>query len=114
MKDVVEYRIPKVISLFEPILIYVAEYKGISMSDFSLSKVISFYETGVRSPFGAGLVEFGFPVDTVRAIESKFYELISKDAMEGKTFYFSNKEKIHTLLDDYEKLLIEEAVKSIF
>ena len=114
MRDVVEYRIPKALSLFEPLFVYAAEYKGISMSDFSLSKVISFYETGVRSSFGSGLVEFGFPVDTVRAIESKFNELISKDAMEGKTFYFSNKEKIHTLLDNYEKILIEEAVKSIF
>ncbi|MDY0247630.1 MAG: helicase-related protein [Methanosarcina mazei] len=113
MRDIVEYRIPKAISLFEPIFIYVAENKGASMSDFSLSKVIGFYETGVRSPFGAGLVEFGFPVDTIRKIESKFKELISMGVIEGKAFYLSKMEGIHALLDDYEKLLIVEAVKSI-
>lgn len=113
LKDIVEHKIPKVISLFECVFLYAAEKKKLSVSGFSLSKVTRFYETGVRSPFGEELAEFGFPTDTIRKIEKRFTKLLTLDISQAKTFYFRNKEAILNLLDNYEKHLIEKAVDSM-
>ncbi len=110
MRDIVEYEIPRALSLFESIFAYVAELKEYSTAELGLSKVISYFETGVKSPFGSSLMEYGFPVDTVRKIELKFSDLIRMDAMEGKEYYRRNESEINELLDDYEKQLIDEAI----
>ena len=68
---------------------------------------------GVRSPFGEELVEFGFPTDTIRKIEERYYGLLSIDIRQAKDFYLRNKDAINSLLDNYEKRLIEKAVESI-
>lgn len=111
LKDIIEHKIPKAISLFECIYLYAAEQKG--LSGFSLSKVTRFYETGVRSAFGEELFEFGFPTDTIRRIEGRFSELLSLDISQSKNFYLRRKDAIHFLLDSYEKYLIEKAVESM-
>ena len=111
LKDIIEHKIPKAISLFECIFLYAAEQKG--FSGFNLSKVIRFYETGVRSAFGEELVEFGFPTDTIRKIEGRFSELLSLDISQSKNFYLRHKDTMHLLLDSYEKNLIEKAVESM-
>lgn len=113
LKDIIEYKIPKAISLFECIFSYAAEQKGFSISGFSLSKVTRFYETGVRSAFGEELVEFGFPTGTIRNIEGRFSQLLSLDINESKKFYLRHKDTVHLLLDSYEKNLIEKAVESM-
>lgn len=113
LKDVIEHKIPKAISLFECIFVYAAEQKGYSMTGFSLSKVTRFFETGVRSPFGEELVEFGFPTDTVRKIEEQYPKLISLDFDQCKVFYSQNRDGILRLLDNYEKRLIEKAVEGM-
>jgi len=113
LKDVIEHKIPKAISLFECIFVYAAEKKGYSMTGFSLSKATRFYETGVRSSFGEELIEFGFPTDTVRKIEGKYPQLLSLDISQAKNFYLVHKDAIYSLLDNYEKRLIASAVESM-
>lgn len=113
MRTEIEYKIPRALSLFESIFIFVAERRGYSMSEFSLSRIINLFETGVESAFGVGLVEYGFPVDVIRKIEFRFEEFIFMDALEGKRHYLTLEDEIDSLLDDYEKLLIKKAVESI-
>ncbi|MPN24305.1 hypothetical protein SDC9_171701 [bioreactor metagenome] len=99
--------------MFESIFSFAAEKKGFNISGFSLSKVTRFYETGVRSAFGEELAEFGFPTNTIREIEKHFPQLLDFDIGQSKTFYFQNKGNVYTLLDSYEKHLIQQAVESM-
>lgn len=58
-KEIIEHKIPKLLALFESIFVYAASLRKIPLNAFSLSKVVRFYETGVKSYFGEQLVEFG-------------------------------------------------------
>jgi hypothetical protein len=111
-KDIIEHKIPKMLALFESIFTYAAELKRISLNNFSLSKVIRFYETGVRSYFGEQLVEFGFPIDAIRRIEDKYPQLLALGRAEVKEYVINRKQNIDSLLDEYEKKLLNRALKS--
>ena len=43
-----------------------------NMDYFNLSSVIRFFELGITTELGLFLVEFGFPADTIRALENKY------------------------------------------
>lgn len=108
MKDIVEHKIPKMLSLFESIIVFAATLKGYDMSMFSLSKVKRYYETGVKSAFGEQLIEFGYPIDAIRRIENK-YEFIMYLTFE-KTIDFirGNIQEVLKLLDSYEQSLLRK------
>ena len=108
MKDIVEHKIPKILSLFESIICFVATIKGYDMSMFSLSKVKRYYETGVKSTFGEQLVEFGYPIDAIRRIENK-YEIIMYFTYEKAVEYIKdNIQGVFNLLDPYEQGLLKK------
>ena len=73
-----------------------------------------FFETGVKSYFGEQLVEFGFPVDAIKRIEDNNMKLLSMNADSSKKYIQEHIPSINQVLDDYEKLLLNKAVKSIF
>ncbi len=111
MKDIVEHKIPKILSLFESIICFVATIKGYDMSMFSLSKVKRYYETGVKSAFGEQLVEFGYPIDAIRRIENK-YEIIMYFTYEkAVAFIRDNIQGVFNLLDSYEQGLLKKIFK---
>jgi superfamily II DNA/RNA helicase len=114
-KDIIEYKIPKLLALFESIFVCAAEIRNKPINNFSLSKIIRYYETGVLSYFGEQLIEFGFPVDTIREIEKKCPVLKTCGLDETKRYITNriNHDKVLSILDDYEKGLFEEALKSI-
>ena len=112
LKDVVEHKIPKILSLFESILTYVGERNGMDMSTFSLSKVKRYYETGVRSALGEALVEYGFPLGTVRRLEERF-RFVTMNTAEAKDYCRSHLKEIYQLLDGYERKLFVKAMRSI-
>lgn len=113
-KEIIEHKIPKMLALFESLFICATEIRGLKLENFSLSKVIRFYETGVKSYFGEQLVEFGFPVDAIRRIEKQNNELINLDAESTRKFLKENAQNIISVLDEYEKKLINEVMNSIF
>ena len=113
-KEIIEHKIPKILTLFETIFVYASSIKGKSLNNFSLSKVIRFFETGVKSYFGEQLVEFGFPVDAIKRIEDYNAELISMDIVLSKSYILGHLDDIKSLLDTYEKELFDKAIKSIF
>ena len=112
-KEIIEHKIPKMLALFESIFVCATKIRGKTLEKFSLSKVIRFYETGVKSYFGEQLVEFGFPVDAIKRIEEKNSKLITLNTESTKKYVVSNLQKILSVLDEYEKKLMENALKSI-
>lgn len=113
-KELIEHKIPKILTLFESLFISASKIRGKNIDNFSLSKVIRFYETGVKSYFGEQLVEFGFPVDAIRRIENQNRELIGLNAELTRIFVEKNMKNIIFVLDEYEKKLIKEAISTIF
>ncbi len=112
LKDVVEHKIPKILSLFESILVYVGERRGMDMSTFSLSRVKRYYETGVRSALGEALIEYGFPLGAVRRLEDKF-SFATMNTTAAKVYCRHHLNEIDQQLDTYEKKLFRKAMRTI-
>ena len=112
-KDILEHKIPKMLSLFESIIVFVAQSHGISMDGFSLSRVRRYYETGVKTPLGEALMEYGFPVDAIRNLEDNFDQLRNLDLTESKTFCRQHYKEIISVFDSYEIDLFIRAMNSI-
>lgn len=113
LRGILEHKIPKIITLFESIITYVASIKGDDTSSFSLSHIRRYYESGVKSLIGETLIEYGFPTDAVRRIEDKNYRLASLDIKEGKNYCRAHYRSIRELLDSYENKLFVKALNSI-
>lgn len=113
LRGTLEHRIPKILALFESIIMYVAQEKGDDISNFSLSRVCRYYETGVKSPLGEALAEYGFPTDAIRRIEEKNSSLLSLSTTDAKNYCRNNYSKIAALLDDYEKQLFVKVMRTL-
>ena len=108
MKDIIEHKIPKMLSLFESIIIHAGSLNGYDMSMFSLSKVKRYYETGVKSSFGEQLVEFGYPIDAIRRIEKEHPYLLYLDFEDSLEYCKKYLLKLCQGLDSYEQKLLKK------
>ena len=108
MKDIVEHKIPKMLSLFESIIIHAGTLRGYDMEMFSLSKVKRYYETGVKSSFGEQLVEFGYPIDAIRRIEREHPYLLYFNFEESLEYCKKNLQGLCVGLDTYEQKLLKK------
>jgi hypothetical protein len=108
MKDIVEHKIPKMLSLFESIIIHAGTLRGYDMDMFSLSKVKRYYETGVKSSFGEQLVEFGYPIDAIRRIEKEHPYLIYLSFEDSLEYCKKNLQRLCEGLDNYEQKLLKK------
>lgn len=113
-KEILEHKIPKMLALFESIFVHACSIKNMVLENFSLSKVIRFYETGVKSYFGEQLIEYGYPVDAIRRIEKRNPILVRYGADETKKFIRDNLQRMTDDLDRYEEQLLYQAIRSIF
>ena len=114
IRNIVEYEIPKLLCLFEALYACAASKKGYDVSDFNLSVIISFYELGVTTEFGLSLVEFGFPIDTIKNLERRFPQLSNLSTKEAIGFLRQrgNSTVVISVLDKYELSLFRNAIKS--
>ncbi len=112
VKDILEHKIPKILSLFQSIIMFVAAQKGDDSSNFSLSHVRRYYETGVKSPLGEALIEYGFPTDAIRRIEKKFFPISKLSVTDAKNYCRKYYHSIFNLLDSYEQDLFIKAMKT--
>ncbi len=110
MKDIVEHKIPKMLSLFESIIIHTGALSGYDMEMFSLSKVKRYYETGVKSSFGEQLVEFGYPIDAIRRIEKEHTALLYFNFEESLEYCKKNLQRLCVGLDSYEQKLLKKFI----
>lgn len=112
LKDVLEHKIPKILSLFESILDFAANEKGLSTETFSLSRVRRYYETGVKSLLGEALIEYGFPTDAIRRIEENHKKIKSMTVAEAKKYCRLHFHEVQSLLDTYERGLFIKAMRT--
>lgn len=113
LREVLEHKIPKILSLFESILVYVAKEKNVDTESFSLARVRRYYETGVKSLHGEALIEYGFPNDAIRRIEEKHSKIISMPPLEAKSYCRKHFREIQSVLDAYEINLFVKAMNSL-
>lgn len=112
LKDVLEHKIPKILSLFESIVVFVAKQEGIGVETFSLSRVRRYYETGVKSLLGEALIEYGFPTDAIRRIEENHKKIKSMTVSEAKEYCRLHFREVQLLLDTYERGLFIKAMRT--
>lgn len=112
LKDILEHKIPKILSLFESAIVFVAQKKNISVDTFSLSRVCRYYETGVKTLLGEALIEYGFPTDAVRRLEDAHTELKNMTVVEAKSYCRVHFHEIRSLMDAYENTLFIRAMKT--
>lgn len=112
-RDILEHKIPKILSLFESVIIFVANKKSVNAVNFSLSKVCRYYETGVKTLLGEALIEYGFPTDAIRRIEEKHRALNNMSVAESKQYCREHYQAIRTLFDDYENSLFIKAMRTL-
>ena len=110
LRGILEHQIPKMLSLFESIITYVAERKGDEVGLFSLAHVRRYYETGVKSLFGEALIEYGFPTDAIRRLEQEHINLMHLSVSDAKEYCHSRINEVLRLFDEYEKELFKRAI----
>ena len=114
LRDILEHKIPKILSLFESIAQFILEQKEDYFDDFSLSNVRRYYETGVKSAIGEALSEYGFPTDAIRRIEDRHIKLSYFTLSKSKEYCLTHYENdIENLLDKYENQLFIKALNAI-
>lgn len=111
IRNIVEYEIPKLLCLFESLFQQAGKLLGYNMDDFNLSSVIRFFELGITTELGLFLVEFGFPTDTIRALENKYPFIGKMGALEAATFLSNNQRAMYSVMDAYEQELFKRAMQ---
>lgn len=112
LRGTLEHRIPKILALFESIIMYVAQEKGDDTSNFSLSRVCRYYETGVKSPLGEALAEYGFPTDAIRRLEDRNHGMLQLDVAKAKQYCRDHYQAITPIFDEYENQLFVKAMNT--
>ena len=112
LKDIVEHKIPMILSIFESIFVCANEIKCTNLKEFSLSKIKRFYESGVKSVFGEDLIEFGFPIDAIRRLEKNHSILLTLQLPEAIAYSKKNIDRMKLDLDPYEKNLFSKYLES--
>lgn len=75
MRTVVEYEIPKYISLFQSLFYRACQIKGKSLGEMPLEDFVKEFEIGSSSDFGRMLLEKGYPRDAATEIDNKIKKL---------------------------------------
>ena len=110
VKDTIEYQLPRIISLFESLIIRAFEIKKIYLEkSIDMSKIIRFFEIGAISPLGIDMVEKAIPIITVKKIDQiKFNETELAGQRKEFTKIFN---RASSKFDEYEKYYLMEYIK---
>lgn len=111
IRNIVEYEVPKLLCLFESLFQQAGTLLGYSLDDFNMSSIIRFFELGITTELGLFLVEFGFPVDTIRDLERKVSVIGKMEALEAVAYLNRNPKMIYNIMDTYERELFSRAEK---
>lgn len=111
IRNIVEYEVPKLLCLFEALFQQAGVLLGYNMDDFNMSIIIRFFELGITTELGLFLVEFGFPTDTIRALENKYPAIGRMGAVEAATFLGRNPRMLYNVMDSYEQELYKKAIQ---
>lgn len=112
IRNIVEFEIPKLLCLFESLFKQTGKLLGYNMDDFDLSSVVRFFELGIQSELGLFLVEYGFPKDTIKVLESKYSNILHMTIKEAMKF-FDEEVSLINVLDSFELELFDRASHSL-
>lgn len=104
IRNIVEFAVPKYLSVYSHLFEYVARTRGFAFSAESFDKLISFFELGVQTSTGIILAEKGFPIAAVKDLESSVLSAM-QDLERFKEHLSSRDEigrRIESRLDDFE------------
>lgn len=113
IRNIVEYEVPKLLCLFEAIYQQAGTLLNYDMQEFNMSAIIRYFELGITTELGLFLVEYGYPIDTIRDIERKFTIISKMSATEAATYISNNNVRLRTIMDSYEIKLFERAVSNL-
>ena len=110
VKDMVEYQLPRIISLFESLIIRAFEIKKIQLDKLmDLSNIIRFFEIGATTPLGIDMVEKSIPIVTVKKIDDLRFNTVE---LEGQRKEFEKLfMQIANQFDQYEKYYLIDYIK---
>ena len=110
VKDTIEYQLPRIISLFESLIIRAFEIKKLQLSKpIDLSNIIRFFEIGATSPLGVDMVEKAIPIVTVKKIDRIRFNTAE---LEGQRKEFEKLfMQIANQFDQYEKYYLIDYIK---
>lgn len=110
VKDMVEYQLPRIISLFESLIIRAFEIKKIQLDKLmDLSNIIRFFEIGATTPLGIDMVEKSIPIVTVKKIDNLRFNTVE---LEGQRKEFEKLfMQIANQFDQYEKYYLIDYIK---
>lgn len=114
VKDTIEYQLPRIISLFESLIIRAFEIKGIQLTKpIDLSDIIRFFEIGATTPIGIDMVEKSIPIITVKKVDQIHFtskelidqrkEFCNKFAMYSRSFDAYEKQYLNDYIEKYCK-----------
>lgn len=111
LSSTIEYRIPKLLSVYTSILVFICQTRNIEISKEAVKRIINYYETGVKSTVGNELRNKGLPIITIRILEKEFSEHMYDSFDKFKLFYHDMKgTKFDNHLDDFEMKLLKELI----
>lgn len=111
IRNIVEYEVPRLLCLFESLFQQAGRLLGYNMDNFNMSSIIRFFELGITTELGLFLVEFGFPVDTIRDLERRIPAIGGLEALEAVVYLQHNPQMVYGIMDTYERELFSRAEK---
>ncbi len=110
IRNIIEYKIPKYLSVFGSILKYVCLNRNINSESISLESIIRFFELGVTTEFGIMLAENGYPVPTIKVLERRIKSLMNFEPSSIINHWNEINNEFEVVLDEYEYWLMENLI----
>lgn len=112
IRNIIEFKIPKFISIFVNLLKYVCSLPNIQIitENLATDAIIRFFELGVRTQFGSVLAEGGFPIATIKYLENNLGKTMSRDISDIILNFKDYRNGFISVLDKYEYNLIMKQI----
>ncbi|XRG80730.1 DEAD/DEAH box helicase [Rossellomorea sp. GAMAL-10_SWC] len=112
IRNIIEYKVPKFLSIFSNILKYVCSLptKNINTESIAFESIIRFFELGVRSKLGLYLAEQGFPIPTIRNLETKLWNIMDAELPAIYNNWQILSSEFNEELDEFEYLLLTKII----
>lgn len=110
VKDIIEYQIPRILSLFESLLNHAYYMEGIKIeSELNFSEFIRYFEIGAISKLGIDMVEKSVPIITIKKIDPLVDKNLDLDSQKSSLQNIINNNK--NKFDNYEMKYITRYIE---
>ncbi|MBD1222369.1 DEAD/DEAH box helicase [Virgibacillus halodenitrificans] len=113
IRNIIEFRVPKFLSIYASLLEYVCNQKNIDTESLAFESIIRFFELGVKTSIGMFLVENGFPVTSIRILEKNIPRVMEYEVNTLLSNWDDIKLIIRNELDEYELRLFSRIISNV-